>query len=399
MCQQLQEVMSTVHIPSASAQYCAWWGAFSNLNVLLAVRGYISHTHWLTFDVDNVGRLQPGRDDVVLEHAKFEKVRVVAWDGLKWRIDPDLTNFEVHWDLWVWEKRPLARLQWDPGGLSWQVPWAAEGNLVSFFNYSVKIGRNVLATSRQKLPTMARHWEEQHLSQQFLNRFWKSLWARKQERKITLLQWMTAHRVVPVGSWLRGPLRDIRCANCGAHETMKHCFWSCTAAQQVWGRVLRLLTHSHFQGLVSWGIIAWATMDKQAHAYESESVDFMFVFAHHNLCRLPYDLNAFHGRQKEMQELWEILSGIVQWTLWTAQCSLVFKQKRVPTVELVQNIWVQLVHTLKGQYDALVGTSDALMSKRLTFLQQWKHWPFFVLCQGKPCWSYKPPVWLYPPLR
>ena len=111
---------------------------------------------------------------------------------------------------------------------------------------------------------------------------------------------MTTHKVVLVGSWLRGPFRDIRCANCGTHETMKYCFYSCTTAQQVWGMVLWLLTHSHFQGLVSWGMIAWPAMDMQTHAYETESVDFMLVFAHHNLCKLPYDLNAFHGKQKEL---------------------------------------------------------------------------------------------------
>ena len=142
-------------------------------------------------------------------------------------------------------------------------------------------------------------------------------------------------------------------------------------------------------------MIAWPAMDMQTHAYETESVDFMLVFAYHNLCKLPYDPNAFHGRQKEMQDSWELLSVIVQWNLWTVRCSLVFKQKRVPTVELVQNIWLQLVHMLKGQYDAIVGTSDALNLKRLTLLQQWKHWTIFVLCQGKPCWSFKLLVWLY----
>ena len=78
------------------------------------------------------------------------------------------------------------------------------------------------------------------------------------------------------------------------------------------------------------------------------------------------------------------LSSTDSWTTWThlwkAPGSLVFKQKRIPTVELVKTIWLQLVHTIKGQYDAIVGNSDVVMLKRSNFLQRWKHWPIFVLC-------------------
>ena len=35
----------------------------------------------------------------------------------------------------------------------------------------------------------------------------------------------------------------------------------------------------------------------------------------------------------------------------------------VPTVELVQNIWLQLVNTIKGQYDVIVGALDIVMLK------------------------------------
>ena len=36
-------------------------------------------------------------------------------------------------------------------------------------------------------------------------------------------------------------------------------------------------------------------------------------------------------------------------------------------VKLVQTIWLQLVHMIKDQYDAIVGTSDAIFLKRSPF--------------------------------
>jgi hypothetical protein len=38
------------------------------------------------------------------------------------------------------KKQPLSPLQWDLGGLFWQILWAAKGNnLDSFFNYSLRL--------------------------------------------------------------------------------------------------------------------------------------------------------------------------------------------------------------------------------------------------------------------
>ena len=42
------------------------------------------------------------------------------------------------------ERRPISRLTWDPGELYWKV-WVQDHiKYVSFFQYSVKIGRKIL---------------------------------------------------------------------------------------------------------------------------------------------------------------------------------------------------------------------------------------------------------------
>ena len=41
------------------------------------------------------------------------------------------------------------------------------------------------------------------------------------------------------------------------------------------------------------------------------------------------------------------------------QCSLVFCQVKASSAELVTNIWLDMVHTSKAQWDGIVGDSDA----------------------------------------
>ena len=91
----------------------------------------------------------------------------------------------------------------------------------------------MIAHDRWKEPAAARFWEQHGLSAHFLTLFWKRLWTCKQEHKITLLQWMTSHRVVPVGSWLRGASRRRGCPYCGHSEIVKHAFWGSQAGKQV----------------------------------------------------------------------------------------------------------------------------------------------------------------------
>ena len=56
---------------------------------------------------------------------------------------------------------------------------------------------------------------------------------------------------------------------------------------------------------------------------------------------------------------------------WKAQCSLIFHQLKTSTIELVSNIWLDIVHTLKGQWDGIVGDSDAKIAQWHEFLIVW----------------------------
>lgn len=78
-----------------------------------------------------------------------------------------------------------------------------------------------------------------HFQREFLSDFWVRLWSRQRPRRIALFMWLLAHKGTAVGVWLT---YSEMCPCCGlAQETQRHCIWDCPVAQQVWGRILRLM--------------------------------------------------------------------------------------------------------------------------------------------------------------
>ena len=58
--------------------------------------------------------------------------------------------------------------------------------------------------------------------------------------------------------------------------------------------------------------------------------------------------------------VWETISSIVLWVLWTSKCRRIFQEIQWNVVDVVKEIWLTLVHTLKGEYDAIKGDSDVV---------------------------------------
>ena len=58
--------------------------------------------------------------------------------------------------------------------------------------------------------------------------------------------------------------------------------------------------------------------------------------------------------------LWETISSITLWVLWSSRCRRIFQQIQWNVVDVVKEIWLTVEHTLKGEYDAIKGDSDVL---------------------------------------
>ena len=64
---------------------------------------------------------------------------------------------------------------------------------------------------------------------------------------------------------------------------------------------------------------------------------------------------------------------------------------------MVSNIWLDIVHTLKGQWDGIVRDSDAKISQQHEFPIVWIVTPFMTSNYGIPYWHFQAPKRLFPP--
>ena len=59
--------------------------------------------------------------------------------------------------------------------------------------------------------------------------------------------------------------------------------------------------------------------------------------------------------------------------------SMVFQKVKQNVVELVTNIWLMLLHTLRGQYEAITGEPEVIFRKQQHFQEIWKKAKVFTL--------------------
>ena len=79
---------------------------------------------------------------------------------------------------------------------------------------------------------------------------------------------------------------------------------------------------------------------------------------------------------------WELIKSLGLGFVWRARCRRIFEARSVPTAETIRDFWVELIHTLPGQYEQLQGDSDSRKGRRRPFLQRWGAGPFFYLRAG-----------------
>lgn len=133
-----------------------------------------------------------------------------------------------------------------PGEWHSRDPFAAPDRPpIPFFQYSARLGRHILLAQRQAVPAAAEHWRCQGLTTDFLTDFWQRIWSSQQARRTIIFQWLVAHRAIAVGTWLSFGGRPLDCSGCGhPQESQRHCLWDCPLAQQIWQRILRIVSYT-----------------------------------------------------------------------------------------------------------------------------------------------------------
>ena len=80
-----------------------------------------------------------------------------------------------------------------------------------------------------------------------------------------------------------------------------------------------------------------------------------------------------------MTTFWKFNSSIVLWALWTSRRRRIFQEIQWNVVDVVKEIWLTLMHTLKGEYDAIKGDSNAVFRKQEVFKKRWERMNVFFM--------------------
>ena len=88
-----------------------------------------------------------------------------------------------------------------------------------------------------------------------------------------MFQWLLVHKAIVVGEWVGKMKQPTSCKRYGCLiESQAHCLWNCPMAQQVWKRILRIMTLCRKEIVVSWGSVLWASNEANMAEYEAESI-------------------------------------------------------------------------------------------------------------------------------
>ena len=94
----------------------------------------------------------------------------------------------------------------------------------------------------------------------------------------------------------------------------------------------------------------------------------------------------------ESQVVLELVSPIALWTLWEQWCRWVLSNQTTQPIVLMQEIWSEVVATLKIKYDGLKGDSNGVEKQGLAFIQQWSTSPFIESVSIHIRWTYRVPT-------
>ena len=376
----------------------AWFGMFSLLDVLLGVRVINKHGDTLFYNDTQEGSLEliPIEDEV-LQLASPKRARVIVHSDSQWHLDVDLDKVKPDWEVWVYGRCPLVRLQWDPGDFMWRDPVLGQREF-SFFQYNTRLGRHILMAAKNTTISAEVYWRNEGMETQFIAEFWKHFWDIEQAWKVRVFHWQLIYRAVPVNEWLKGQHLQALCVDYGlASESVRHCLWDFVYARKVWQRLLRIFQFQKMYVNVSWGSVVWMTLRNHAFAYDSR---FGITEAMH-VCQdsiqwIPKDDMRVNPEDDAQLELWILLSNAALWHLWKGRCERRFSNIFVPTEEVIKSVWQEMVLTLKARLDSIKGTSDGAMAKRLVFHSVWKKMGFYSMESSSIKWIYKTPRWLFP---
>ena len=158
--------------------------------------------------------------------------------------------------------------------------------------------------------------------------------------------------------------------------------------------MLRMLYPIYGRQVYTWGFVRWGRLAKEIQNYEKEYGEFLLLSDGRHVVEI-FDITSIHCLEEDM--VWSTISSLVVWVLWKARCKCVFQKVKQNAVDLVKEVWLMLIHTLRGQYDAIIGEPEVVIRRQQNFREIWKNAEVFISFGERIKWRYAPPRWLFPP--
>ena len=80
------------------------------------------------------------------------------------------------------------------------------------------------------------------------------------------------------------------------------------------------------------------------------------------------------------------------WVIWKAQCTLVFDNVTRDVYVMIVELWLLLIHTLRGQYKSFTCNVDVIFRKQMHFKRLWDSMLIFREDGDHIIWMYIVPV-------
>ena len=70
--------------------------------------------------------------------------------------------------------------------------------------------------------------------------------------------------------------------------------------------------------------------------------------------------------------IWRTITSLALWTIWKMRCEVVFNSAHIHLSNMLIEFWLLFLHTIRGQYHDLEGSTDAQRQRQVDFKKRWR---------------------------
>ena len=137
-------------------------------------------------------------------------------------------------------------------------------------------------------------------------------------------------------------------------------------------RILRLIAHVDVDACLTWGGVVWGIVDGIMTLYEGSSITTYYTF---DTGKVESQLlgNLQVQEEEKVHLRLEYVAALTLWGLWRSRCKFMFQDIHEHAAVIIKAIWNDLVHTLKGEWSSIQGTSERCRKQRNTVVPIFFH--------------------------